>query len=313
MLRVSAAGLICTGLVFADGGLIPHPDGWVHEYGQVAVLSYFEGREQLAMVASYLGEADSFAWIVPLPAVPGIDSVPLEFFAELQEYSQPFYQTGGWFGCGGIEPLPGGRLGDDSLGVEEIDHGLVGIYEYKVLRVEVAESLSAYLARMGYVPRSDPTEIFQHYLSMGWNFFFIAQVRDSLRGFETHAVGIRLVFSSDSAVYPLYISRLGSRYTAVVLYVLAPHRMHFTGAELRFSGQVEPGMFAWDAGLVDRPCRLTKLLRYYHPEQMNDIVLRRAPDDRDFRAVADTGGSYSSFLPMAVLAGLLFVRRHRAR
>ncbi|MEO0073343.1 MAG: DUF2330 domain-containing protein [candidate division WOR-3 bacterium] len=309
--RLSVALLICGGLASADGGLITGPDGWVHEYGQVAAISYFGGNEQLALVASYRAGADSFAWIIPLPSLPAVDTVPLGFFAELQDYSQPYYRSGDWFGCGGMEPMPDARFGD-SLGVEEIAHGLVGMYEYEVLRVEIAESLVAYLARSGYVPRSDPTAVFQHYLDRGWNFFFVARVQDSLSETEGRAVGIRLAFASDSAVYPLYVSRLGSVYTGVVLYVLAEHRMHFAGAELWFSGRVEPATFYWDAGMVERPCRLTKLLKYYQPEQMQDIVLRRAPDDRDFRMVVSAGGNYGSLMPMLALAGLLLVRRRRA-
>lgn len=313
MFRLLVAVLICSGVALADGGFVPDSDGSIHEYGQVAAISYFDGREQLVLVASYhQSQTDSFAWIVPLPAVPEVDSVPLEFFAELWEHSRPVYQTGGWFLCGGVEPLPGGRPGGDSLGVEEIAHGLVGIYEYQVVLVQSAESLTAWLARRGYVPRADPTAVFQHYLDKGWNSFFVAQVRDSLLQSETQAVGVRLVFASDSPVYPLYISRLSSRYTGIVLYLFAEHRMHFEGAELWFSGRVDPGMFVWDAGLVERPCHMTKLLKYYQPEEMEDIILRRAPDDRDFRKVLGSSGSYGSLLPILALAGILAVRRRRA-
>jgi hypothetical protein len=313
MHRLSVLALVVAGLAFGDGGMVPDPEGMIREYGQVALLSHFEGREQLALASSYTGNADRFAWIVPLPAEPEVDSVPLDFFFELQTHTQPLYRSGGGFGCASPEPLPGGgRLGGDSLGVEEIAHGLVGDYEYEVLRVDVAESLTAYLEREGFEPGTEPTGAFRHYLDKGWRYFFVAQVRDSLGAYESHSVGIRLSFASESAVYPLYISRIGSSYTGVILYVLAEHRMHFPGAELWFSGRVGPETFSSDAGSVGRRCRLTKLLRYYYPEQMEDILLVRAPDDRDFRRVVSGGDWYGSFGPMLVLAGVLLVRR-RAR
>ncbi|MBM3314355.1 DUF2330 domain-containing protein [candidate division WOR-3 bacterium] len=314
MLRLSALALVVCGLAFGDGGMVPGPEGMIREYGQVALLSHFEGREQLALASSYTGDARRFAWIVPLPSEPDVDSVLLDFFFELQTYTQPLYRSGGGFGCASPEPLPGGgRYGGDSMGVEEIAHGVVGDYEYEVLRVDIAESLTAYLEREGFEPGAEPTPVFQHYLDKAWRYFFVAQVRDSLREYESHSVGIRLSFTSESAVYPLHISRIGSTYTGVILYVFAEHRMHFPGAELWFSGQVGPETFFSDAGFVDRRCRLTKLMKYYRPEQMEDVALVRAPDDRDFRRVVSGGDWYGSFGPMLLLGGLLLARRRAWR
>jgi hypothetical protein len=153
--------------------------------------------------------------------------------------------------------------------------------------------------------------VFQHYLDRGWHYFTVARVLDSLGRYESGSVGIGLEFDSDSAVYPLYISRLGSEYSAVVLYVFAEHRLHFRGAELWFSGRVGPETFQYEGRVFDRPCRLTKLMKYFEPAQMEDVTLSQAPDDRDFRRVVNEYQWYGSFGPMLFLAGVLLVRRRR--
>lgn len=311
MYRLSVLILVGFGIAFGDGGMVPGSDAMVVEYGQVAVLSHFGGTEQLAVASRFGGEGGGFAWILPVPARPEVDSFRLDFVYELQEFARPL-QRGG-FGCGEPAPLMGGeRYGADSLGVERLEGGVVGDYEYEVLEVSSAESLAGYLERLGYRPGSGAVPVFNHYLDKSWRHFVVARVRDSLSRYEYHNVGISLRFASDSLVYPLYISRLGSKYSGVVLYVLAEHRMHFPGAELWFSGRVGPGYFRSGAGFVPRPCHLTRLLKYYEPEAMEDITLRPAPDDREYRRIVSGYQWYGSFGPMLLLAGMLLVRRRHA-
>jgi hypothetical protein len=184
-----------------------------------------------------------------------------------------------------------------------------------VLRAAVPETLADYLSDSGYALPSNVVSVFSHYTAKNWQYFVVARLSDSVDYEYDRSVGIRLTFASDSAVYPLFISRLSSEYSAVILYVVADHRQMFSGARLLFSGRVDAGTFTSSPGFLDRPSHLTKLLKYYEPAEMEDIVLRRAPDDREFRPIERgygyTYGALGSLIPLVGI--VIFARRRRRR
>jgi hypothetical protein len=88
----------------------------------------------------------------------------------------------------------------------------------------------------------------------------------------------------------------------------------FSGARLLFSGRVNSGTFPSFPGFVDRPSHLTKLMKYYEPAAMEDIVLRRAPDDREFRVIERGGGYiYGALGGLIPLFGIVVFARRRGR
>jgi hypothetical protein len=313
-MRFAVALLAMAAAAFADGGMVAPPDVTIEEFGQVAVIRHQDGMEQLAVASSFRSEATDFAWILPLPAEPVVDSFSLGLLNDLQYYCRPFYRSGSGFGCAGDAVYELGR-NSDSLGVEEIAQGVIGAYDYQVLRAAVPETLVVYLGDHGYELPSNAASVFGHYTAKNWQYFVVARLSDSAGGEYDRSVGIRLTFASDSAVYPLYISRLSSGYSGVALYVVADHRQMFPGATLLFSGRVDSGTFPGFPGFVDRPSHLTKLLRYYDPEGMEDITLRQAPDDREFRVVERGGGYiYGALGGLIPLFGIvIFARRRRGR
>jgi hypothetical protein len=192
--------------------------------------------------------------------------------------------------------------------------GVIGPYDYRVLRTAEPETLAGYLRDQGYELPSNAATVFGHYTQKNWQYFVVARLKDSAACYYDRSVGIRLTFATDSAVYPLYISRLSSEYSGVVLYVVADHRQMFNGADLLFSGRVDAGTFPGFAGFVDRPSHLTKLLKYYEPAAMEDITLRRAPDDREFRLVERSGGYiYGAIGGLIPLFGIVVFARRRGR
>jgi hypothetical protein len=283
----------------------------IAEFGQVAVIRHQDGMEQLSVASSFRSEATDFAWILPLPSEPAVDSFSMELLYELQCHCRPIYRGGSGFGCAG-DAMSGSGRNSDSLGVEEMERGVIGSYEYRVLRTAEPETLAGYLTGHGYALPGNAAAVFAHYTAKNWQYFVVARLSDSAEYDYDRSVGIRLTFATDSAVYPLYISRLSSGYSAVVLYVVADHRQMFAGARLLFSGHVDQGTFA---GLVDRPSHLTKLLKYYTPAAMEDITLRQAPDDREFRVI-ERGygyiyGAAGSLIPLVGI--VVFARRRRSR
>jgi hypothetical protein len=314
MMRFAIVLLAAVSAAFADGGMVAPPDVAIAEFGQVAIIRHQDGVEQLSVASSFRSEATNFAWILPLPAEPVVDSFKLALLDELQYYCQPIYRGGSGFGCASDAPRTLGY--GDSLGVEEIAQGVIGSYEYEVLKAAVPETLAGYLSSQGYALPGNAASVFSHYTGKNWQFFVVARLSDSAGHYYDRSVGIRLTFASDSAVYPLYISRLSSEYSGVVLYVVADHRQMFSGARLLFSGRVGSGTFPNFPGFVDRPSHLTKLMKYYEPAAMEDITLRRAPDDREFRVVQrgywyDLYGAVGSLLPL--LGIVVFAKRRRSR
>ncbi len=312
-MRFAIALLAAAAAAFADGGMVAPPDVAIAEFGQVAIIRHQDGVEQLSVASSFRSEATDFAWILPLPAEPAVDSFRMDLLYELQYHCRPLYRSGSGFGCAAADY--GSGRSSDSLGVEELAQGVIGQYAYQVLRTAEPETLAAYLSDRGYELPSNAGTVFGHYTAKNWQYFVVARLNDSVGVEYDRSVGIRLTFASDSAVYPLYISRLSSEYSGVVLYVVADHRQMFSGASLLFSGRVDSGTFPGFPGFVDRPSHLTKLLKYYDPAQMEDIVLRQAPDDREFRAI-ERGygyiyGALSGLIPL--LGIVVFARRRRGR
>jgi hypothetical protein len=312
-MRSVIALLAAAAAAFADGGMVAPPDVTIEEFGQVAIIRHQDGIEQLAVAASFRSGATDFAWILPLPAEPVVDSFRLALLSELQYYCRPLHRPGSGFSCAAAVYDRGGYA--DSLGVEEIEQGVIGPYAYQLLRATEPETLAGYLHGQGYELPSNAASVFGHYTEKNWEYFVIARLLDSAGLEYDRSVGIRLTFATDSAVYPLYISRLSSGYSAVALYVVADHRRMFPGARLLFSGRVDSGTFPGFPGFVDRPSHLTKLLKYYDVAEMEDICLRRAPDDREFRAI-ERGygyiyGAVGSLIPLVGI--VVFARRRRAR
>jgi hypothetical protein len=312
-MRLALALLAAISVASADGGMVASPDVAIEEYGQVAVIRYQDGIEQLAIATSFRSMASSLAWVLPLPAEPAVDSFHLALLDELQYHCRPIYRGASGFGCAG--DLATTRGYGDSLGVEEISQGVIGAYDYLVLKTAEPETLAAYLRGHGYELPDNAASVFGHYTGKSWQYFVVASLNDSVAEEYGRSVGIRLTFAADSAVYPLYISRLSSGYSGVVLYVVADHRQMFSGASLLFSGRVDPGTFPSFPGFVDRPCHLTKLLKYFDPAAMEDITLRQAPDDREFRVIErGYGYIYGSLGGLIPLFGIVvFVRRRGKR
>jgi hypothetical protein len=303
-------GLVAISLLLADGGMFVPVDQQIEGSGQVAVVKFFDGREELSVSTGFLSRTSDLAWVLPLPSEPQVDSVNSELFSELYYFTRPIYRRGTGLNCGfGMNaPYEDGR-GLDTSGVEEISHGIIGDYTYQVLLAFGSDTLEDYLRGHGYAIPDDAAPVFEHYLQQGWNYFVIARVRDSVNWYDRRNVGIKLSFASDSIRYPLYISRLGSFASDVILYVVAGHRQMFPGARLRFSDRVDATTFPDFPDFIDRPAHLTKLYKHYRREEMQDLVLRQAPDDKPFRPIEDSGGWMYGAAGLVLGLGFILLRR----
>jgi hypothetical protein len=82
--------LASSGLVFADGMVFPEVyNAKIEIPNQQALIHFSDGREQLVIETSFLGEGTNFAWVVPLPSAPEIKPVSESFFPSLRHAFQP--------------------------------------------------------------------------------------------------------------------------------------------------------------------------------------------------------------------------------
>jgi len=303
--------LVLAGMLFADGGMVVPDQYEIEEYGQVGIIKFFNQSEELSIATSFYSQSSDIAWVLPLPSEPAVDSARVGLFRALEYHCRPLSRGNTSFSCG---YAPGTRMydgGTDSSGLREVSGGIIGDFVYQVLWAAQSDTLEHYLRNNGYSLPSGASDVFRHYLAQNWNYFVVARARDSTTYYQTRTLGIRLSFSTDSIVFPLYISRIGtSASPEVILYVAADHRQMFPGARLRFSGSADSHTFSAYPNFIDHACRLTKLTKTYNVEEMQDLTLRRAPDDQDYREVQDSG-EYGMLLTFGGLGLVLMMRRKK--
>jgi hypothetical protein len=308
-MRPLAFLLVLTGALYADGAAFVPGQEQIQELAQVAVIKHLTGQEELTIATAFYTHSSDVAWVIPVPALPTVDTVPSGLFPALQEYATPLYRNPG-LDCacsGSTMPLVGGSA--DSSGVNEVSGGILGDYEYEVLQASGADTLASYLQGLGFALPDSATDVFNQYLQKNWNYFMIAWLHDTTNAdYMSRYIGIRLAFASDSIIYPLYISRIGATSSGVILYVVANHRQMFRGGELLFSGPVDASSFPNYPGFIDQPAYLTKLYKFFQPAGMQDIILRQAPDDKSYRAIEFYGGTgYATILGIFALFGVMLV------
>ncbi len=300
------------GRAAADGCMIPPYWRDIEEPDQIALLVHDEaaGREDLYLQVSFHGNAEEFAWIVPVPAVPELDEVGSRLFYECSDLTRPIggRKRGVDFGCGSRYAV--NSPGDSE--VEIIAEETVGIYETMTLGASDAGALVDSLTAWGYLQgegegEAEVLEAFQFYVDKGW-FFVVMRIDDAEVG-EPGGDGywyggidpIRLSFASAQPVYPLRISALSAGYgSRLLLYVCSDHRMSFEEASTEYANRISSNeheaiarRFPELGQILPSGSFLTKLRRFYTADEMTgDLVLEQAPSDEEFRLAR-----YSSVLP----------------
>jgi len=240
LLVVTLFLLVPTTPVLADGGFFPdsmYRD--LYESAQKAVILYGNGTgnctgnctgnftEHLILSVSFEGDAQDFAWVIPVPSKPEIAVTDAELFWELSDFTvieSP--GGGGGFFCGG------GAAGPPGNGVDVIEEKVVGPYATAILSATNATALADWLNANGYIFPEEGEEIVSEYIEKQW--YFVATKINPVDKDTGYALAegaiepIVLSFASNQTVYPLRISSLSAMNTTapeVLLYVLADHVM----------------------------------------------------------------------------------------
>jgi len=104
--------LFCMSLTsFANGGLFTQLYMDIYEPNQLAMIVFDDMVEKIIFQVDYEGEAEDFAWVIPVPGYPYLFSVDDEIFYELHKLTRPPPVN---YGCGWGNGVPV-RQGDVRL------------------------------------------------------------------------------------------------------------------------------------------------------------------------------------------------------
>ena len=267
----------------ADGGFFFPLYRDMYEPNQLAMIVFDDMVEKIIFQIDYEGDAEDFAWIVPVPGYPKLFSVEDDIFYELHQLTQPPPPSSFGCGWGGGEPTSG--LEDD--GVHIWEENQVGIYYTTTLSASDPNSLVDWLNDNGYAFPVEGQEILDYYVQKNW--FFVAmkiQHEETIKISENYTGAIQpigIMFFSDDMIYPLKISSLStpSWGTEVLIYAFSDERVTFSGATEEYNKIVTPGElkeYPILQGLIDETFILTKLRKNFSAEEMDeDLILLPIP------------------------------------
>jgi len=339
--------------VLADGGFFTEEMFYdLYESAQRAVILYGNSTgnctgnctgnytEHLILSVDFEGNAEEFAWVIPVPNKPELTVSDPELFWELYDFTRTEIPGGGGgFGCFG-----GAGGGGDQGGVDVIEEQVVGPYATAILSATNATALADWLNANGYIFPEDGEEIISEYIEKEW--YFVATKINAVEEGTSYALAegaiepIVLSFASDEIVYPLRITSLSATNETppeVLLYVLADHVMvpeqyplyigygNWTenAFTLEFANNVSVGDLSQYETLSEVVSTylpgdefyLTKLRGWISADQMVDIELLRYEEADSLHSLAETNTNSGDIVVLTMIVGPVFGlhlwRRHR--
>ncbi|OGN96161.1 MAG: hypothetical protein A2Z77_09065 [Chloroflexi bacterium RBG_13_51_36] len=343
LLVVTLFLLVTATPVLADGVFFPdsmYRD--LYESAQKAVIvcgnntGNFTGNctgnftEHLILSVSFEGDAEDFAWVVPVPSKPEITVTDPELFWELSDFTATEIPSGHGLGCGA-----GGAGAPDQNGVDVIEEEVVGPYATAILSATNATALADWLNANGYAFPQEGEEIISEYIENEW--YFVATKINAVDEGTGYALAegaiepIVLSFESEEIVFPLRISSLSASNSTppeILLYVLADHVMVpeqyplYTGYgnwtdnafTLEFANNVSVGDLSEyeilpelvSTYLPGDEFYLTKLRGWISADQMVDIEMITYEEGEPLHSLAGGDANSSNVVVLATIIGPVF-------
>jgi len=334
--------------VLADGGFFTMEMFYdLYESAQRAVILYGNSTgnytEHLILSVSFEGDAEDFAWVIPVPNKPEIAVTDPELFWELYDFTRTEFPSWNWFTFWGCS---GGAAPSDYEGVDVIEERVVGPYATAILSATNATALADWLNANGYVFPEDGQEIISEYIEKEW--YFVATKINAVEEDTGYALAegdiepIVLSFASEEIVYPLRITSLSAKNATppeVLLYVFADHIMVPEQYPLYIGyGNWEENAFTLEFGdnvsvddlsdyeilpelvstcLSADEFYLTKLRSWISADQMVDIEMVSYEEGDSLGSLVETNANSGDIVVLATILGPVFglylQRRHRRK
>jgi len=207
------------GPALADGAFFALLGDDIFQPSQKAIILYENNREDLILAVKYEGNADEFAWVIPVPNYPDIDVSDPDLFWELSQITTEDLPVR--LGCARFIPLP------LSPAVEVLERTIIGPYDVAILSAQDPTALVDWLNSNGYSFPEEGEKILDDYITKEW--YFVAtriNTGEEATGLAAGTIEpLKLSFESDEIIYPLRITSLSSKASEVLLYVFADHKV----------------------------------------------------------------------------------------
>ncbi len=269
---------------------------------QDLALAHTNGVETYVFRPQFCGAAAEFGLILPIsgPLTSPPELAEKALFDQLQELTAPEViettvcrDTSDRTGTGGA------GVGNWNGGVEVVQYGQVGVFDYALLQADSSAAFTDWLDANGFPYDSAAVTHFEHYVQQGWYFvaFKINASAAPLRpdGTLCGELGpVQLEFQSSDFVIPSRIAAVGAGSSSTFVwrvFALTEHQVAtntpFVSSVRNFAGAVTESDLAEHPlvdELADAGDYLTELSLTFHGINVTDDVrLTRSPSQDDYR------------------------------
>lgn len=206
----------------------------IDQSGEYILFSIEPGGVRAYIQIQYTGKAEDFAWVVPVMSVPKKISVGVQqVFTTLLNMTKPQHRldwSSSQAGCLGLATRGGDAAGgvpaaspSSPGGVDVIDKGEVGPYNYAIVKAEEAAKLKAWLDKEGFQQPPSAEPALMHYVKQpGFVFVAIKLKRGAMTGEIQPLV---LDMEHEEACVPLVLTRIAATPDMpITTFVLGKHR-----------------------------------------------------------------------------------------
>jgi hypothetical protein len=160
-LLLGLACMLLTPLSAAACGGLFSADSYTEQSAERLIFAVDPGQVTLYEQINYTGSPKDFAWVLPVPAVPKVDTVPINLFSDLDRETAPLFSLSGYetpdcFLIGMVgAPAP---MSNSSVNL--YSSGAVGPYSYDVIGSSNPQALTQWLNGHHYkIPTGSQAEM----------------------------------------------------------------------------------------------------------------------------------------------------------
>ncbi len=249
--------LLLPGLVSASGLMIPPPDTQVYQTGQESVLFYEDGQQDMLLSASFRGNAEQFAWLVPTPSIPKVRRGSWEMFVALRGITgrtTDDYRLSGYGAATSFEPSD--YLSEPAM--VEVERSSVGYYDITVLEARTTEALLEWFEQNGYDLPADGRYVLDEYIEAGWYFTAVTLNTENISSrtaddiLKGNSLPLHFQFQTEKMVFPMQLSQLARLYSKgddadapklkenidITLYLISQSRRSLPGFTQSYAGYI---------------------------------------------------------------------------
>lgn len=186
----------------------------MNQAGERIAFSLKDGMIEAHVQIQYSGQAEAFAWVVPLPAEPTVTLGSTAFFSYLQAISQPRFildweggSCGPLFARGGVAAPDADARGGEGPGVRVVSREAVGPYDTAILSATNATDLKNWLLDNQYDLTAIGEELLELYVGRGYFFVALRLLTDKSVG-DLRPVVLR--FPSEMPCVPIRLTAVAA-------------------------------------------------------------------------------------------------------